>query len=1056
VNTIAPGMEVRLVFDPGRSGLTTNKTRVRAGATIWLVKFSDQSEWIPEDQLEPIVDEIIDPVLLLSNGAFARASELRKTLTHIRLNGKLANVIYSMETTNTEFFPHQFKPVIRFLNSPAGGMLIADEVGLGKTIEAGLLWTELRSRFDAQRLFVLCPPMLRDKWAMELRDRFGIEAQIVNAREALERLQRVAREGATSQYALIGSFDGLRPAKDWNDHTFAEHMREGARSGTLLAAFLDEQSEIGPLIDLLVVDEAHKMRNPDTATAKLGRLLKDSATNVVFLSATPVHLRSDDLYHLLNLLDEDMFNNSRVFDDILEANAPLVRARDLVLSENANIMEFREALEEAAGHYLLAENRQLHSLLENCPDEYQLKDRRVRIELAERLESLNLLGHVVSRTRKREVTEWRVQREVIPQKVSMTPVEEVFYMGVTQIVRDYGSRVGAGEGFLLSMPQRQISSCMPAALRHWQNRLANLELQIEENEELYEDLGLDVSDQSEPPKSVGPLVMEIISKGTRLVDVDELERNDSKFNEFGKLVTVFLSDHPHEKLVVFSFFRATLRYLQRRLKGLGVSASVLSGAQGTDKSAVLDRFRDPAGPRVLLSSEVGSEGIDLQFCRVMVNYDLPWNPMRVEQRIGRLDRLGQQAEKIVIWNLFYEKTIDERIYTRLYERLQIFKKALGGMEEILGQHIQQLTSALLTGRLSPEQEEQRIEQAAQAIENVRFQEEQLENQAGDLIAHGDYILNQVRAAKTLRRLITGADLERYVRDFLQEHFTGSSIRLVNADTREFDVDLSPQAKVALGDFVEKQRLQRGTGLHRSSGGPIRCRFDNKVAIAGARRAELINQLHPLVRFVTARIRDRLEKGETAWPVISIRLRPGGLPNEVIPGHYVFSVHMWSVEGLQPREHLLFLVQPLSHSGSPLTDDAAERLIVTAAAEGTDWLEARHMLDLASVASLAESLGVTAQNRYHEFVNRMRDENNDRADLQMAAATRHLENQTITLAGVKSRHLQAGRTGLAKATQGKIDRLRANVEMKRLRIAKHREISPRQEEVCLGVLEVTSE
>ena len=118
---------------------------------------------------------------------------------------------------------------------------------------------------------------------------------------------------------------------------------------------------------------------------------------------------------------------------------------------------------------------------------------------------------------------------------------------------------------------------------------------------------------------------------------------------------------------------------------------------------------------MMLSSEVASEGVDLQFSRLLVNYDLPWNPMRVEQRIGRLDRIGQTSSQITIWNIFYEDTIDERIYTRLYERLDIFRRALGDLEAVLGDEIRKLTEAPLFGKLTPEQEEARIVQTEQAL-----------------------------------------------------------------------------------------------------------------------------------------------------------------------------------------------------------------------------------------------------------------------------------------------------------------------------------------------------
>src|SRR5688572_7648841 len=151
-----PGERVCLRADPARWGTMTTTSREVGGRTYWRIHFPDGYSFHPEDELVS-ADEPRDPLVLLREGRLGRAADLRKLLTHVRLSGRLANLIYSMETTNTDFYAYQFKPVLKFLNTPAKGLLIADEVGLGKTIEAGLIWTEMRSRLDYRRLLVLCP-----------------------------------------------------------------------------------------------------------------------------------------------------------------------------------------------------------------------------------------------------------------------------------------------------------------------------------------------------------------------------------------------------------------------------------------------------------------------------------------------------------------------------------------------------------------------------------------------------------------------------------------------------------------------------------------------------------------------------------------------------------------------------------------------------------------------------------------------------------------------------------------------------------------------------------
>ena len=165
-------------------------------------------------------------------------------------------------------------------------------------------------------------------------------------------------------------------------------------------------------------------------------------------------------------------------------------------------------------------------------------------------------------------------------------------------------------------------------------------------------------------------------------NMGELRAGDSKYARLRARLLAFLAAHPREKVILFSYFRPTLAYLRERLDQRRNLASSCRAAT-RDKDGVIAEFQSSGGPSVLLSSEVGSEGIDLQFAWVVVNYNLPWNPMRVEQRIGRVDRIGQASPKVVIWNLFYDQTIDSRIYDRLFRRLRIFEEALGALEPIL-------------------------------------------------------------------------------------------------------------------------------------------------------------------------------------------------------------------------------------------------------------------------------------------------------------------------------------------------------------------------------------
>ena len=209
---------VRLADNPSRLGtLTAQRSGVPPRERV-LVNFNDgkrELQLVSALELVELDGHVEDANDLILRGQYGRVMDLRGAITHHRLSGKLANLIYSLNTTNTEFLPYQFKPVLHFLESPSNGILIADEVGLGKTIEAGLIWTELRARQDAKRLLVVCPAMLKPKWVAELSNRFGVQAQDVDAATLLRRLEE-AKENPSHGFALVASLQGLRAPRGWD------------------------------------------------------------------------------------------------------------------------------------------------------------------------------------------------------------------------------------------------------------------------------------------------------------------------------------------------------------------------------------------------------------------------------------------------------------------------------------------------------------------------------------------------------------------------------------------------------------------------------------------------------------------------------------------------------------------------------------------------------------------------------------------------------------------------------------------------------------------------
>ncbi len=1028
-----PGMQVRLIHNPLRIGMLTDaEPRVRKNRKLYQVRFPDQVDRVYEDQLERLPEERMNPLDLLADGKLGTPNDLRRTLTHVRLTGRLADIIYSMEATNTDFYAYQFKPVLKLLQTPTNGLLIADEVGLGKTIEAGLIWTELRSRFNLKRFVVLCPAALREKWRDELTNKMGLSPQICDAKEMLRILKD--DQAHAKGFAIVASTQGLRPPRGWDDED------EKTSNAAQLARFLQSMESEERLCDLLVVDEAHHMRNPEAQTNSLGQLMRAVSEYLVLLTATPIHNYNRDLYSLLNLLDPDTFSRHEDLVEILSANEPLVRARDLVLSGSATETELVEILETAGRNRLLQGNRQLETLLKGLtPSSLQSFTEKSRI--AHRLETINLLGHAITRTRKRDVKEWRVVRDPQPEFIEMTEVERDFYDLVTDIVIDYSLDRDINEAFLLVTPQRQMASCMPAALKSWKER----RMEIPEDQ-------LSGTDADENKKGkLGPLTTRLVERSTEFVDLDELIENDSKYNRLCDMLEAYFELHPKAKVIVFSTYRGTLAYLDQRLNEDGISTIVLQGGGTRTKDDIIKEFRSPQGPSVLLSSEVGGEGVDLQFSWVVVNYDLPWNPMRVEQRIGRVDRLGQESDKVLVWNLFYANTVDARIYQKLYDKLDLCRNALGDFEAILGEKVQELTRDLLTGHLTAEQQEERINQTAQALETLKQEEAQLESEAAHLVAYGDYILQQVQAARDMNRWINGGDLYTYVTDFLNIHYPGYVLKEKDATNFEFELSLTAHAKHDLNEFMRVNNLAGQTRLTQAATSTTPCRFENRV-LAGARsRTESISQFHPLVRFISNKIS---ETATQVRPAVSVKIQSSHLDGAIAPGVYVLAVSLWSVQGLRDVEKLVYEAIDIAAPEDLLGEDKAELLASGCAAHGELWLEAKNECDFQLAHQLANDVLLgTLDELFDRFVEEESAQNEDRADIQTRNLERHIEKQRETILNTIEKLKRTGKTKLIPANEGRLKALEERYERQKIAIDSRRTVNSRPEDICVSVISV---
>lgn len=1026
------GTRVRLRADPSQVGETTGKTLDDGSGLLVHVRFPGRrAKFEMLEDLEP-ADVQPDESTLMSEGRFARAASLRKRLTAVQLKGRLSELIYSLDTTNTQFMPHQFKPLFALLDSPSKGLLIADEVGLGKTIEAGLIWTELRFRTNATRLLVVCPAMLTDKWKKELSYRFGTDARIMGAGELLEWLDKgpAAPQGA----AIICSLQGIRPPSDWQDEKSPPNS-PGARLARRLAAAADSA-----LFDLVVIDEAHYLRNKETSSAELGRLLRPVSEYLLLLSATPVNTRGDDLFNLVSLVDPDQFQYPHLFAQILQANRPLVLAANQLKARLTTPSMLLESLREAADHWLLQESASLKRLcteMEPLPPETPLSA-EARVEINQQLERVNLLGQVVVRTRKRDVFENRVERKPGRLSAQMSSPEKLLYQAVSEAIADYALQNSGVEGFLLAMPQRQMASSMYAAAKRWLSS-------VPDSQELSE-LAFEAFDQIEEV-SASPVASHVATRVAGRVDLAALRAEDSKFGLLLDLLKRHQREYPDEKVLLFSYFRGTLDYLRERLEEVGIPALVVKG--GDNKQALIDEFEATPRYRVLLSSEVASEGVDLQFMRVVINYDLPWNPMKVEQRIGRIDRIGQQADAISIFNMVYADTIDERILIRLFERLNLFESSLGCTEEVLGDSITQLTQELLSARLTPEQEIARIEDTRRAIEQRKRDQALVDENEADLIGLGDYVRSRAEQAQRAQRRITDEDLLAHIRDYLEVHAVGYALRMDPAQPVLGVLKLPPEAAVRLERFREQQHMVKSA---LESGYEVPVAVRNHVSPGEMVRGhELINQYHPLIRMIAAS-----DGGtDTVMQLHAVQVSVSRFGLSVPAGDYAFAAELWTFVGAREEETVRAVFSPLGN-GSSVVAGAAFDLLNALRAHGSDWINPR-----AAMADADEALAVLDQARamlarqYKADVSAHEAENADRVRLQRQGVERNAARRRDSLQERLNRALQMGQKNSAQLTRGSLRKLDERTRVALARLDSRQVLNTKRDGLAEGFVRVVA-
>jgi superfamily II DNA or RNA helicase len=656
------------------------RRRFHNGTWSYSIRLGGQTLAVGEDAIRSdIVDD--DPYEWISRPP-GSVRKIAATLTRAKLRERLTDTVYSFRATRTIYRPYQFRPIIKLLRTGRHRLLIADEVGLGKTIEAGLIWTEFDARGQADRVLVVCPSMLVPKWRAEMTERFGYELTELDRAGLEQMIEQAEHDRLPPRFRAVCSLERLR---GWSG--------------------LERMNDLAPRFDLIIVDEAHTVRNTNTQSHALACLLSDWAEALVFLSATPLNLGTDDLFNLLQLLEPGEFDDRRALTTRLQPNSVLNRLAQNVAGTgdpDTRVDLLRTIAKMTYGPAVLRQPE--YSSLEDLLSVPDLSHGQVA-EARALISRLHTLGAVVNRTRKADVDESPTIRQPMTVNVVLTASERTLYDAVHrwQDARAAARRMPLH--FIGQMKLRLAGSCLPAmrdqilsATPAW--GAVDLE-------------GADPSDDHDPSDDLPPA--DVVEAARALGDVD------TKYDGFEKAIGEIINQG--RQVLVFSFSRPTVAYLEHRLSEQFRVGVLHGGVRSHDRQALIAAFRRGEYD-VVVASRVASEGLDFEFCGAVVNYDLPWNPMEVEQRIGRIDRFGQEEEVVYVVNLHTPGTIESDIVMRVHQRIRVFEESIGALEPILGSGAKDLMATVFDFTLDQEQRDEKIEQMLTAAETkARIQAE---------------------------------------------------------------------------------------------------------------------------------------------------------------------------------------------------------------------------------------------------------------------------------------------------------------------------------------------
>ena len=553
---------------------------------------------------------------LQANASIAEpsASFVRFATVYARVKNELANGSVVDISESVIPLPHQRYALERAMETNSCRYMLADEVGLGKTIEAGLIIKELQTRGLIERILVVCPKGLMTQWEAEMQEKFGERFTIILPEE-YQTLKKVTPDENpfTSFTHVISPMDAIKPIEErvgWTQEKVDQYNADRI------------ESVVAGGWDLIIIDEAHRVagQSNDVARHKLGAMLSKASPHLLLLTATPHSGKTEPFMRLMRLLDEEAFPNAKAI--VREQVAPfLIRT------------EKREAVDNE--------------------------------------------GHPLFKKRHTQVMEieWLARHEL--QRQLYESVTEYVRNGYNKAIRERRNYIG----FLMILFQRMVTSSTIAIIDAAQRRLQVLQ---NESDQLHSG-NYDELVESDSEESLKDALM-LLSTGIKdeikelsavlsLAKQANLECRDAKQEALLDLLEKIQRHEHGAKIILFTEFVATQEAVQQLMEYNGISTTLINGSMTLDeRNTSLQQFR--TDKQMLISTDAGGEGLNLQCAHIVINYDLPWNPMKIEQRIGRADRIGQTSD-VQVYNFILKDTIENRVRTVLEEKLAIILQELG-------------------------------------------------------------------------------------------------------------------------------------------------------------------------------------------------------------------------------------------------------------------------------------------------------------------------------------------------------------------------------------------